>query len=414
MFVKSVATMVLFKGLGGLTRVISPLVLIMLMGASELGDLVVSVAAGTLVFGLVNLGLPQTAVHFVASGRMSSAKVLRLALMIGTGVGFVGSSIAGLVVLFGHAQWTLVVSVGLLPAFLVLHRVSAAVLLGADNVSAAGIASTAGEIVPVALAVGVAATSSSWPVVLLAWTLGIALAAIGTMTMAQRVRIPGQDESFRSTARHSWSIHLSSLSALASYRIDVVLLSFLASSAEAGRYAVIVAVAEGLWLFSMAVSDIVSVKTARSPTETVRLVETLSRLLLVFNVALTAIAWAGVWLVGDRVGLQQDKSAVVLVLFGVATLSASRVLATYMAASGRPERNVAGSVGALALNVVANVVLIPRLGIAGAALATSISYTATLLVRTNNHATLTGGSRRFIIPRVSDVQIVLDRVGALR
>lgn len=410
-FVRSVATMALFKGVGGLSRVLSPVVLIWLMGAADLGNLVVAVAAGTLVFGLVNLGLPQSAVHFVASQRMSSQRVLWLASLIAAGVAAVGSGLGLLLVAMGRADWPLVVSVGCLPAVMVLHRVSSAVLLGAGEVIRAGVSSTAGEIVPVVFALGAAIVGSDWSVVLLAWTLGLTSTMAWSVSEAAALHRPGREAAFLTIARHSRSIHLSSLSTLASYRIDVLLLSFLAGSADAGRYAVIVAVAEGLWLLSIAVSDIVSVATARSPEETVQLVEVLSRLLLTTNVLLAGLGWLLLGLMGDRVGIESDRAAVVFVLFGVAALSASRVLATYMSASGRPERNVPGSIGALAINVVANLVLIPRIGIAGAALATLLSYSVTLLVRADNHAALTGTSRRFLIPRVSDVRIVLDRVG---
>jgi O-antigen/teichoic acid export membrane protein len=59
---------------------------------------------------------------------------------------------------------------------------------------------------------------------------------------------------------------------------------------------------------------------------------------------------------------------------GIVALGHSKILANYVAGRGRPDINAVRGVMALAINVVANLFLIPRYGIIGAAAATSISY----------------------------------------
>jgi O-antigen/teichoic acid export membrane protein len=62
------------------------------------------------------------------------------------------------------------------------------------------------------------------------------------------------------------------------------------------------------------------------------------------------------------------------------SLSLSKVLTSYLAGRGRLGPLSTGAVITLVLNLVANVLLIPRFGIAGAAGASLISYTAMALM----------------------------------
>ena len=55
--------------------------------------------------------------------------------------------------------------------------------------------------------------------------------------------------------------------------------------------------------------------------------------------------------------------------------SMSRVLANDIAARGRPELNMYTSFIVITVNVIGNLLLIPKFGLPGAALATTIAYT---------------------------------------
>lgn len=59
----------------------------------------------------------------------------------------------------------------------------------------------------------------------------------------------------------------------------------------------------------------------------------------------------------------------------------TRVFGNDIAGRGRPILNTYVSVGAIATNIVLNVVWIPRYEIAGAALASTVSYGIILVVR---------------------------------
>jgi len=70
-----------------------------------------------------------------------------------------------------------------------------------------------------------------------------------------------------------------------------------------------------------------------------------------------------------------------ILLLGAICLSGSRILSNDIAARGKPEINCFIGGGGLILNIILNLIFIPKIGISGAAFATTISYIFNLLVR---------------------------------
>jgi O-antigen/teichoic acid export membrane protein len=69
-------------------------------------------------------------------------------------------------------------------------------------------------------------------------------------------------------------------------------------------------------------------------------------------------------------------AALIWLLPGIVMGSATRIVAYDFSARGRPELNSYLAIVVLVINVAANLVLIPRYGIIGGALSTTIAYTA--------------------------------------
>jgi len=70
----------------------------------------------------------------------------------------------------------------------------------------------------------------------------------------------------------------------------------------------------------------------------------------------------------------------VCLLPGVALLAVGRVISADLAARGRPGLNVLSSLTAVGVEVVALLVLVPRLGLIGAGLASTLGYAAQTLL----------------------------------
>ena len=164
------------------------------------------------------------------------------------------------------------------------------------------------------------------------------------------------------------------------YRLDAFIVNFFMGPAGAGIYGVSVAMAEMLWYLPNSVGFIIFPKAAAtSPAEMNRFTP---RIFLI-TLALTALGAAVLALLGNFLIRLIYTSAfasaylpLVLLLPGVVLLGGAKVLTNEVAGRGYPQYNSINSGIALVLTVVLDLVLIPRYGVPGAAIASSIAYTA--------------------------------------
>jgi O-antigen/teichoic acid export membrane protein len=100
------------------------------------------------------------------------------------------------------------------------------------------------------------------------------------------------------------------------------------------------------------------------------------------------------WLMSFLYGGEFAGAATALrfLLPGIVILAASRVLANDIAARGRPLVNSYLGIAMLVVNLTFNLILIPRMGINGAALASTISYSTNGLLRLIIYCRLSGNT----------------------
>ena len=171
-----------------------------------------------------------------------------------------------------------------------------------------------------------------------------------------------------------------------------------------------VALAEMIFLFPSAVATIFFPHVAGSSREDAdRQVALVSRVTLLvsgmFALLLIPCAAAMIWTVLPA--FDQSIPPFLVLLPGVVALSGANVVGGYVTGIGRPGINSIVSVIALVVNIVANLVLIPRFGILGAASASLISYTLSSLVLTAVAARFSRTPLwRFWIPDLDDVRYV--------
>lgn len=167
----------------------------------------------------------------------------------------------------------------------------------------------------------------------------------------------------------------------ASYRLDILLVQGFLGSAAVGHYSIAVSFGEMLWYLPAAVGFVLLPRVAggSGAAETA----TLAR----WTFALTALAACCLGVAAEPlIGLLYGEAylpAVAplrLLLVGLVANVWYQVLSGYLLGRGRLKGLVGVTGVGLAVNVALNVVLIPRLGIGGAALASSVSYTVTGLL----------------------------------
>jgi O-antigen/teichoic acid export membrane protein len=184
---------------------------------------------------------------------------------------------------------------------------------------------------------------------------------------------------------YSLPCYLGNLVQFLNYRLDVFVIGYFTKNpAELAWYTTAVSLAQLLWLPPQAMQNTLF-PTLASTTDGVRRAEVAARatrlaLALTFIMALV-LAIGGPWIICLLFGHRFDASMrpLRLLLPGVIPLSGAMVLTSYVAAIGKPRLNLWGSLVGLVPTVVLLFCLVPSMGIDGAAIASSVAYTATSL-----------------------------------
>ena len=164
------------------------------------------------------------------------------------------------------------------------------------------------------------------------------------------------------------------------YRLDMFFVNFFVGSASAGIYSVSVGLGELLWYFPNAVGFVIFPKAAASKPE-VR--SAFTPWIFRITLGITTLGAIGLVILGKPLIQLIYSSAFVegylpmlILLPGVILLGGAKVLTNEMAGRGYPQYNSLSAGIAFILTVIFDLILIPRFGIMGAAVASSIAYTA--------------------------------------
>lgn len=174
--------------------------------------------------------------------------------------------------------------------------------------------------------------------------------------------------------------HLSNIMAFLNERLDMFLVNGFLNPAAVGIYSIAVQIVEKLWMLSQSVSTVILPRISElKDEEEIRkqLTPLISRWVLMTTLVLSVLlAFIAPYLIPLLFGkgFVNSGTALQIMLPGIVLGSASRVLSNDFAARGRPEINTYLAIITLSINVAGNLIMIPKMGINGAALATTISY----------------------------------------
>ena len=165
------------------------------------------------------------------------------------------------------------------------------------------------------------------------------------------------------------------------YRVNVIVLERLSSVAEIGVFALGVSVAQLTWALPQAITTALFSHSATAPDENEfsGKVQRLFRIsVLVAGLLVVGLGVASPVLVPLVYGKDFTPSVRVihLLLPGVFAMLGLKILNMDLAGRGLPNASLWAMVPALAINAATSIVLVPRLGAQGAAIASSIAYVA--------------------------------------
>jgi O-antigen/teichoic acid export membrane protein len=191
------------------------------------------------------------------------------------------------------------------------------------------------------------------------------------------------------------------------FRADAFLLTALVSVGTTGIYSVAQGLAETIWYLPSAFGLVLFSRAVRPGTDSSVIASAMTRSMLALIVTGAVPLWlAAPTLIELVYGAPFREAGVAfqLMLPGVVAYSIVAVLSHYVIARGAPGKVAAVLIVGLAVNLTANVLLIPALGMIGAAVSVSISYSTTAGLLLLLYRQMSGrGLRETLLVKRSDV-----------
>jgi O-antigen/teichoic acid export membrane protein len=370
----------------------------------------------------LQLGLSQAFTFYAARGQTSGLVLKSLALTaVLSALGFAGVAVFFTVTQgssFDGIPFELIAFAFLALPLALSATFTTGIVIGRQQIRLYSVVKMVTPIVTTVLLIlilGVLGGSVTGAIVI--YLIGTAVQAVGLLIGAVRAGhatpLAGSAR-YQDLLRYGLPTYVGSLTTFFNYRADVFMIAvLLANPAETlGYYSMAVGFAELVFFLPNAVSQLFLPQVAEATREDADAqVPMVARITLLITGAGALLLLPGAALMIPLVlpAFGPSLAPLAVLLPGVVALSVAKVVAGYVAGVGRPGVNSFVSIVTFAVNFAANLVLIPRFGIVGAAAASLVSYTGSALLITAIVARWTGTSLAlYWIPRPSDVRITVE------
>jgi O-antigen/teichoic acid export membrane protein len=220
-----------------------------------------------------------------------------------------------------------------------------------------------------------------------AWALSMAATALLTAWLVMRGTgtLPKIDlPRLRASLSYGTRLHLGNIAQFLNYRLDIFFVGLFTNAAAVGFYATATALAEVLWEIPHAIRTVLLYQVAAGDASAAAtMTARVSRVVLILmggicrGVALASNPVIRLFF-GDA--YLPAAPALIALMPGIWMLSAGKLLATHLSGTGRPEVGTWAAAVSLIATILLDIFLIPRLGILGASIASSASYSLSALV----------------------------------
>ena len=225
--------------------------------------------------------------------------------------------------------------------------------------------------------------------------------------------IKGKGATYKEMLRYGAFLQLSTLVSTLNKRLSLYLLNTHCEEKQVGVFASGTQVTEGANIISHSIGLVEF--SVLSNTEQKERSKQLTLRFMKLAIMLTFIAMLAIsllptmfyeWLFSGEFG--DIRSLILLMAPGVVFFAAHTILAHFFSGTGQPKYNLYASLIGLAVTVVAAFVLIPRFGIQGAAITTSLTYFAAMLYQWWVFRRITDSRLRELLPSRTDWQWAKD------
>lgn len=207
--------------------------------------------------------------------------------------------------------------------------------------------------------------------------------------------------------------HLGTILGYLIYRVDMFLIGFFMGPKEVGYYSIAVGLAELIWYVPDSVATVLFPKVVSNEGgNNNRTTSTLCR----NSIFILIVFASGVFLLGKPAIIilygytfKPSIAPLWLLLPGIVAMGIDRILSCHITGSGKPLVPTYAISISLIVNILLNLILIPRWGIEGAAIATSISYSLDAAILIVYFLKISGCQiRDTLVIKISDINLYLE------
>jgi O-antigen/teichoic acid export membrane protein len=360
------------------------------LGASGRGTLAVAMSFAMILVQLGTLGLATANPYFAASGQAPIAHLVSNSLwsagLVGLVLSFVGVALnVWFPSIVGGVDWpTLLIALSMVPALLAMLFLQSLLLGEGRMVAYSGLEVGQGA----ATLLGLLVAFQFYDLSVTAALGVMALAAYGAVVallILLRAHGPfagGLDVSLaRSLLGYGLKVYVAALVGFLVLRLDVLLVNGFLGSADAGVYAVVAGLAEGMYLLPAVIGINLFARIARSEPSAMTAEVFRSMVVLYGIVCLLSVPLAAPAI--DILFGPEFSEAVELYYFilpGIYCLGLVTILSNHFAGRGFPISAVLAWVAGLVVNVLLNVLLLDSRGLYIASVASTVAYLIVLVL----------------------------------
>jgi O-antigen/teichoic acid export membrane protein len=215
-------------------------------------------------------------------------------------------------------------------------------------------------------------------------------------------------EYFRKSVNYGLKAHVSNFASFLNYRTVVFILGYFSTGSAVGRYSAAMNLGERISIFATSFSSVLypKISSTNSEADRNRVTSIVSRNVFLITILMAMVAFVLsdfiVYTIFNK-SFTETPLLLKIMLPGFALLAVEKVLSNDIAGRGRPELNMWLSIYNVVFNVILNLFMVPKFGVVGAAVSTTITYFFSFILKIIIFKRLTGeGYLNFLVVKKSD------------